>query len=131
MGFSCRAAASPGQLAALAPPAGRPPAGPRPWRAALTILPGPGNTDPAFPAVPDVEFPLFRAAARRLLDPAAFAYVDAIYLDTYARAGACAGLLRGRGTAARAGDRTVLGAWLPLPWRGHAGPARSWSSTGR
>ena len=57
--------------------------------------------------MPDVEFPLFRAAARRLLDPAAFAYVDAIYLDTYARAGACAGLLRGRGTAARAGDRAA------------------------
>ena len=59
-----RAAASPGQLAALAPPAGRPPAGPRPWRAALAILPGPGTSGPAFPAVPDVEFPLFRAAAR-------------------------------------------------------------------
>ena len=99
-----QAAAAPGQLAALAPPAGRPPAGPRPWRAALAILPGPGNTGPAFPAVPDVEFPLFRAAAQRLLDPAAFAYVDAIYLDTYARAGACAGLLRGRGTAASAGE---------------------------
>jgi len=70
-----QAAAAPGQLAALAPPAGRPQAGPRPWRAALAILPGPGNTGPAFPAVPDVEFPLFRAAARRLLDPAAFAHV--------------------------------------------------------
>jgi len=40
--------------------------------------------------------------ARRLLDPAAFAYVDAAYLDTHARAGACAGLLRDRGTAASA-----------------------------
>ena len=43
--------------------------------------------------------------ARRLLDPAAFAYVDAAYLDTHARAGACAGLLRDRGTAASAGER--------------------------
>ena len=98
-----RAAASPGQLAALA----RPPAGPRPWRAALAILPGPGNNDPAFPAVPDVEFPLFRAAARRLLDPAAFAHVDAIYLDTRARARACAALLRHEGTATSVGERAA------------------------
>jgi len=105
-----RAAAAPGQLAARAPPAGRPPAVLRPWRAALAFLPGPGPGNgggPAFPAVPDVEFPLFRAAARRLLDPAAFAHVDAIYLDTRARARACAGLLRGRGTAASAGERAA------------------------
>ena len=102
-----QAAASPGQLAVLALVTGRPPAGPRPWRAALTILPGPGNTDPAFPAVPDVEFPLFRAAARRLLDPAAFAHVDAIYLDTRARARACAALLRHEGTAASVGERAA------------------------
>jgi hypothetical protein len=105
-----RAAAAPGQLAALAPAAGRPPPVLRPWRAALAFLPDPGPDNsggPAFPAVPDVEFPLFRAAARRLLDPAAFAYVDAVYLDTYARAGACAGLLRGRGTAASVGERAA------------------------
>jgi len=105
-----RAATAPGQLAALAPPAGRPPAVLRPWQAALAFLPGPGpgnGGDPVFPTVPDVEFPLFRAAARRLLDPAAFASVDAVYLDTYARARACAGLLRGRGTAASAGERAA------------------------
>ena len=100
-------AAAPGQLAALALVTGRPPAGPRPWRAALAILPGPGNTGPAFPAVPDVEFPLFRAAARRLLDPAAFAYVDAIYLDTRARARAHAALLRHEGTETSSGERAA------------------------
>ena len=57
--------------------------------------------------MPDVEFPLFRAAARRLLDPAAFAYVDAIYLDTRARARACAALLRHEGTAASVGERAA------------------------
>ena len=57
--------------------------------------------------MPDVEFPLFRAAARRLLDPAAFAYVDAVYLDTRARARACAALLRHKGTAASAGERAA------------------------
>ena len=57
--------------------------------------------------MPDVEFPLFRAAARRLLDPAAFAYVDAIYLDTRARARAHAALLRQKGTQASAGERAA------------------------
>lgn len=54
----------------------------RPWRDALPQLtpasaavadPGP------FPMVPDVDFPTFRAAARGLLDPDAFARVDAVY----------------------------------------------------
>ena len=56
----------------------------QPWRDALAALkPGPGeatqNDARPFPAVPDVDFPTFRAAAHRLLDPDAFARVDAVY----------------------------------------------------
>ncbi|GAA2547498.1 hypothetical protein [Pseudonocardia hydrocarbonoxydans] len=59
----------------------------RPWRVALALLPTPRTTvDGGFPEVPDVEFPLFRAAARRLLDPAGFARVDDVYRTTLAQA---------------------------------------------
>ena len=44
--------------------------------------------------MPDAEFPLFRAAAARLLDPAAFTRADAVYRDTYARARGHAAALR-------------------------------------
>jgi hypothetical protein len=55
----------------------------RPWRVALSLLPTPAKTVLGmFPEVPDVEFPLFRTAARRLLDPAGFARVDAVYRPT-------------------------------------------------
>ena len=61
------------QRAALTARAVGPPAH-RPWRAALADLPAasPRTGERGFPAVPDAEFPLFRAAAARLLDPAAF-----------------------------------------------------------
>ena len=65
------------------------PAAHRPWRAALADLPAADGSRPGgcgFPAVPDAEFPLFRATAARLLDPAAFAQVDTVYRDTYTRA---------------------------------------------
>jgi hypothetical protein len=83
------------QRAALTARAAGPPAH-RPWRAALADLPaaGPRTGACGFPAVPDAEFPLFRAAAARLLDPAAFAQVDTVYRDTYARARGHAGALR-------------------------------------
>lgn len=59
----------------------------RPWRVALSLLPAPRTTvDGGFPEVPDVEFPLFRTAARRLLDPAGFARVDDVYRTTLAQA---------------------------------------------
>ena len=75
------------QRAALTARAVDPPAH-RPWRTALADLPaaGPRTGEYGFPAVPDAEFPLFRAAAARLLDPAAFAQVNTVYCDTYARA---------------------------------------------
>jgi integrase len=68
----------------------------RPWRAALADLPAVGSrTDECgFPAVPDAAFPLFRAAAARLLDPAAFTRVDAVYRATYVRARGHAAALR-------------------------------------
>lgn len=50
------------------------------------MLPASVATGWAFPEVPDVEFPLFRAAARRLLDPPGFARVDAVYRTTLADA---------------------------------------------
>jgi hypothetical protein len=83
------------QRAALTARAAGPPAH-RPWRAALADLSaaGPRTGECGFPAVPDAEFPLFRAAAARLLDPAAFAQVDTVYRDTYARAREHAGALR-------------------------------------
>ena len=67
------------QRAALTARAVGPPAH-RPWRTALADLPaaGPRTGEYGFPAVPDAEFPLFRAAAARLLDPAAFAQVDTV-----------------------------------------------------
>ena len=55
----------------------------RPWRVALSLLPTPPAAElGAFPEVPEAEFPLFRTAARRLLDPAGFARVDAVYRPT-------------------------------------------------
>ncbi|MDN5918703.1 MAG: hypothetical protein L0I76_27015 [Pseudonocardia sp.] len=58
----------------------------RPWRVALSLLPTPPTTvTGAFPEVPDVEFPLFRTAARRLLDPTGFARVDEVYRTTLAQ----------------------------------------------
>lgn len=55
----------------------------RPWRVALALLPTPAEPVLGpFPEVPDVEFPLFRTAARRLLDSAGFARVDAVYRPT-------------------------------------------------
>lgn len=54
----------------------------RPWRVALSLLPTPPAPPHALPEVPDVEFPLFRTAAQRLLDPAGFARVDAVYRIT-------------------------------------------------
>ena len=80
---------TPGQRAALEACATAGPAAHRPWRAALADLPAADGSRPGgsgFPAVPDAEFPLFRATAARLLDPAAFAQVDTVYRDTYARA---------------------------------------------
>lgn len=78
---------TPGQRAALEACATAGPAAHGPWRAALADLPAAGGSrtgGSGFPAVPDAEFPLFRATAARLLDPAAFAQVDALYRDTYA-----------------------------------------------
>ena len=80
---------TPGQRAALEACATAGPAAHRPWRAALADLPaadGSRTGGCGFPAVPDAEFPLFRATAARLLDPAAFAQVDTVYRDAYARA---------------------------------------------
>lgn len=63
------------------------PAG-QPWRdalAALTPTPDRASAEPdprPFPTVPDVDFPTFRATARRVLDPEAFARVDAVYRAT-------------------------------------------------
>lgn len=58
-----------------------------PWRVALSLLPTPPTAvTGSFPEVPDVEFPLFRTAARRLLDPAGFARVDEVYRTTLAQA---------------------------------------------
>ena len=84
-----------GQRAALTARAVGPPAH-RPWRAALADLPAAGSRtgECGFPAVPDAEFPLFRAAAARLLDPAAFTRADAVYRDTCARARGHAAALR-------------------------------------
>jgi hypothetical protein len=89
------AAMTAGQRAALTARAVGPPAH-RPWRAALADLPaaGPRPGECGFPAVPDAAFPLFRAAASRLLDPAAFTRADAVYRDTYARARGHAAALR-------------------------------------
>jgi hypothetical protein len=56
----------------------------QPWRDALAALtPAPGESTEMpdarpFPAVPDVDFPTFRGATHRLLDPDAFARVDAV-----------------------------------------------------
>jgi hypothetical protein len=59
----------------------------RPWRVALSLLPTPATVvNGEFPEVPDVEFPLFRTTARRLLDPAGFAHVDTVYRTTLAQA---------------------------------------------
>ena len=80
---------TPGQRAALEACATAGPAANRPWHTALAELPaadGSRTGGCGFPAVPDAEFPLFRATAARLLDPAAFAQVDTVYRDTYARA---------------------------------------------
>lgn len=65
----------------------------RPWRAGLAAL---SSADTAtvrgpddhvrFPAVPDVEFPLFRATAHRLLGAVAFTHLDAVYCETFALA---------------------------------------------
>jgi hypothetical protein len=73
----------------------------RPWRAGLAaLLRAEAATataregDDRFPAVPDVEFPQFRATARRLLPAAAFARVDAAYGETFASARAHADDLR-------------------------------------
>ena len=84
-----------GQRAALTARAVGPPAH-RPWRAALADLPAAGSRTGGcgFPAVPDTAFPLFRAAAARLLDPAAFTRADAVYRDTCARARGHAAVLR-------------------------------------
>ena len=85
-----------GQRAALTACADAGPPAHRPWRAALADLPaaGPRTGECWFPAVPDAEFPLFRAAAARLLDPAAFTRADAVYRDTCARARGHAAVLR-------------------------------------
>jgi integrase len=73
----------------------------RPWRAELVELPPAGGTvagavagGDGFPAVPDVEFPQFRAAARRLLAAPAFVRVDSVYHDTFGLARAQADDLR-------------------------------------
>ena len=85
-----------GQRAALTACADAGPPAHRPWRAALADLPAAGSRTGGcgFPAVPDTAFPLFRAAASRLLDPAAFTRADAVYRDTYARARGHAAVLR-------------------------------------
>lgn len=45
-----------------------------------------GDADASgFPAVPGADFPVFRAACRRLLDPDSFAEVDRCYCDTMRR----------------------------------------------
>jgi hypothetical protein len=88
---------TPGQRAALEARGTAGPAAHRPWHTALAELPaadGSRTGGYGFPAVPDAEFPLFRATAARLLDPAAFAQVDTVYRDTYARARGHAGALR-------------------------------------
>jgi hypothetical protein len=87
----------PGQRAALEACATAGPAAHRPWHTALAELPaadGSRTGGYGFPPVLDAEFPLFRATAARLLNPAAFAQVDTVYRDTYARA-------RGHNTALR------------------------------
>ncbi|MDQ2708764.1 MAG: hypothetical protein M3Z25_14490 [Actinomycetota bacterium] len=55
----------------------------RPWWATLNGLPEPAPVRSGFPTVPDVEFPLFRATARRVLDPDDFARVDQTYRATF------------------------------------------------
>jgi hypothetical protein len=55
----------------------------RPWWASLEGLPEPAPAASGFPSVPDIEFPLFRATARRLLDPAQFARVDQTYRASF------------------------------------------------
>jgi hypothetical protein len=40
-----------------------------------------GDGDAGFPAVPGADFPVFRAACRRLLDPVSFAQVDRCYRE--------------------------------------------------
>lgn len=55
----------------------------RPWWGALHGLPEPTPVGSPFPTVPDVEFPLFRATARRVLDPDAFAQVDEVYRTSF------------------------------------------------
>lgn len=55
----------------------------RPWQATLDGLPEPTSVRSPFPTVPDVEFPLFRAAARRVLAPDAFARVDEVYRASF------------------------------------------------
>ena len=80
---------TPGQRAALEACATAGPAAHRPWHTALAELPaadGSRTGGYGFPPAPDAEFPLFRATAARLLDPAAFAQVDTVYRDIYARA---------------------------------------------
>jgi hypothetical protein len=67
------------------------------WRAGLATRPRAedgGDEAGRYPAVPDVEFPRFRATARRLLPEAGFARVDTVYRDTFARAQAHAEDLR-------------------------------------
>lgn len=77
----------------------------RPWRVALSLLPTPAAVvDGEFPEVPDVEFPLFRSTARRLLDPAGFAQVDAVYRTTLAQARDVARGWTRPGTAGRSVD---------------------------
>lgn len=85
-------AAADGQRAALAATRGGRAPLVRPWRAGpATLAPaaavtGQRDDHDDFPAVPDVEFPQFRATARRLLSAAAFTRVDAVYRGTFAQA---------------------------------------------
>jgi hypothetical protein len=52
----------------------------RRWTAASQLPPSSVQSD-SFPAVPGADFPVFRAACRRLLDPDSFAQVDRCYRD--------------------------------------------------
>lgn len=83
------AAAADGRAVVAAARGGRAPLV-RPWRAGLAALAPDAATcrddHDGFPAVPDVEFPQFRATARRLLSAAAFARIDAVYRGTFAQA---------------------------------------------
>ena len=98
------------QRAVLGAPTAMSPCGASlPWRDALCDLPA-APAVVAFPAVPDSDFLSFRAFARRLLEPSAFARLDEVYRSTF--------------HAARAAVRTC---WRkPQPWLGAHAPPAGW-----